>query len=158
MLGVLFMQRTGVDLTHVSYRGGAPAMADLIAGNIELVFDSFAGIIGAVRGGQVRTVAVTSVRRWPLVPEFRTVQKQGVADYDLPSFSGVVGPRAMPKAIVTRMNQVLNTGLQNAQMLERMASLGLVLFPGTPAELTETFRAQCSNWQTLVRAIGLQPE
>ena len=93
MLGVLFMQRTGVELTHVPYRGAAPALADLIAGNIQLVFDSFAGIIPAVRGGQVRALAVTSAARWPLAPELPTVQEQGVSDYDLPSFSGVMGPQ-----------------------------------------------------------------
>jgi tripartite-type tricarboxylate transporter receptor subunit TctC len=158
MLGVLFMQRTGVEFTHVPYRGGAPALADLIAGNIQLVFDSFAGIIGAVRAGQVRAIAITSPRRWPLAPEFPTVQEQGVADYDLPSFSAVVGPKGIPEPIVRRMNAVINRGLQNPQVLERLAPLGAIPMPGTPEDLTALMRAQRANWQTLVRAIGLQPE
>jgi len=81
MLGVLFMPRTGVELTHVPYRGAAPALADLIAGNIQPVFDGFSGVIGA---GQVQAIAVTSPERWPLAPEFPSVQEQGVADFDCP--------------------------------------------------------------------------
>ncbi|WP_270934263.1 Bug family tripartite tricarboxylate transporter substrate binding protein [Falsiroseomonas oryzae] len=158
MLGVLFMQRAGVEFTHVPYRGGAPALADLIAGNIQLVFDSFAGIIGAVRAGQVRALAVTSKARWPLAPEFPTVQEGGVPDYDLPSFSMVVGPKGIPEPIVRRMNQVINSGLQRPEIIARMTPLGIAPLPGTPAEATALMREQRANWQALVRSIGLQPE
>ncbi len=158
MLGVLFMQRTGVELTHVPYRGAAPALADLIAGNIQVVFDSFAGIIPAVRAGQVRALAVTSPERWPLAPEFPTVQEQGVANYDLPSFSAVMGPRGIPEPIVARMNQVINDGLRNPDMVRRLAANGNAPFPSTPAEFASLMRAQRTVWQELVRATGLQPE
>jgi tripartite-type tricarboxylate transporter receptor subunit TctC len=158
MLGVLFMQRTGVELTHVPYRGAAPALADLIAGNIQVVFDSFSGVIGAVRAGQVRALAVTSPQRWPLAPEFPTVQEQGVADYDLPSFSAVMGPRGMPEPIVARMNAVINEGLQNPALVQRLAANGNAPFPSTPAEFAALMRAQRTTWQALVRATGLQPE
>ncbi|WP_431282674.1 Bug family tripartite tricarboxylate transporter substrate binding protein [Humitalea sp. 24SJ18S-53] len=158
MLGVLFMQRTGVDLTHVPYRGSAPALADLIAGNIQVVFDSYSGIIGSVRANQVRALAVTSATRWPLAPEFPTVQEQGVADYDLPSFSAVMGPRGIPEPIVRRMNQVINQGLQNPALVERLASLGNAPFPGTSAEFAALMVAQRGKWQELVRATGMQPE
>jgi tripartite-type tricarboxylate transporter receptor subunit TctC len=158
MLGVLFMQRTGVELTHVPYRGAAPALADLIAGNIQLVFDSFAGIIPAVRGGQVRALAVTSAARWPLAPELPTVQEQGVSNYDLPSFSGVMGPRGIPEPIVARMNAVINEGLRNPTLLERLAANGNIPYPTTPAEFTELMRAQRTVWRELVRTTGLQPE
>jgi tripartite-type tricarboxylate transporter receptor subunit TctC len=158
MLGVLFMQRTGVELTHVPYRGAAPALADLIAGNIQLVFDSFAGIIPAVRAGQVRALAVTSAARWPLAPELPTVQEQGVSNYDLPSFSGVMGPRGIPEPIVARMNAVINEGLRNPTLLERLAANGNIPYPTTPAEFTELMRAQRTVWRELVRTTGLQPE
>jgi tripartite-type tricarboxylate transporter receptor subunit TctC len=158
MLGVLFMQRTGVELTHVPYRGAAPALADLIAGNIQLVFDSFAGIIPAVRGGQVRALAVTSAARWPLAPELPTVQEQGVSNYDLPSFSGVMGPRGIPEPIVARMNAVINDGLQNPTLVERLAANGNIPYPTTPAEFAALMRAQRTVWRELVRTTGLQPE
>ena len=158
MLGVLFMQRTGVEFTHVPYRGAAPALADLIAGNIQLVFDSFAGIIQAVRAGQVRALAVTSPQRWPLAPEFPTVQEQGVANYDLPSFSGVMGPKGIPEPIVNRMDAVINEGLRKPDMIQRLAANGNAPFPSTPAEFAALMRSQRAVWQELVRATGLQPE
>jgi tripartite-type tricarboxylate transporter receptor subunit TctC len=158
MLGVLFMQRTGVELTHVPYRGAAPALADLIAGNIQLVFDSFSGVIPAVRAGQVRALAVTSPQRWPLAPEFPTVQEQGVPNYDLPSFSAVMGPKGVPEPIVARMNAVINEGLKNPQLVERLAANGNAPYPSTPAEFLALMRAQRTTWQELVRATGLQPE
>lgn len=158
MLGVLFMQRTGTELTHVPYRGAAPALADLIAGNIQVVFDSYAGVIGSVRAGQVRALAVTNPTRWPLAPEFPTVVEQGVADYDLPSFSAVMGPRGISEPIVARMNSVINEGLKNPVMVERLAANGNAPFPGTPAQFAALMRSQRTTWQQLVRSTGLQPE
>jgi tripartite-type tricarboxylate transporter receptor subunit TctC len=158
MLGVLFMQRTGVELTHVPYRGAAPALADLIAGNIQLVFDSFAGIIPTVRAGQVRALAVTSPQRWPLAPEFPTVQEQGVADYDLPSFSAVMGPKGIPEPIVARMNSVINEGLKNPTIVQRLATNGNAPFASTPAEFAAMMQSQRATWRALVEATGLKPE
>jgi tripartite-type tricarboxylate transporter receptor subunit TctC len=158
MLGVLFMMRTGVELTHVPYRGAAPALADLIAGNIQIVFDSFSGIIPAVRAGQVRALAVTSPQRWPLAPEYPTVQEQGVPDYDLPSFSAVMGPAGIPEPIVRRMNEVVNAALRTPVLVERLAANGNAPFPSTPSEFASLMRTQRARWQELVRATGLQPE
>jgi tripartite-type tricarboxylate transporter receptor subunit TctC len=158
MLGVLFMQRTGTDLTHVPYRGAAPALADLIAGNIQVVFDSYSGIIGSVRAGQVRALAVTNPTRWPLAPEFPTVQEQGVPNYDLPSFSAVMGPRGIPAPIVARMNAAINDGLTKPVMIERLAANGNAPFPNTPEAFTTLMRTQRALWQELVRSTGLQPE
>ncbi len=158
MLGVLFMQRTRVELTHVPYRGAAPALADLIAGNIQVVFDSFSGIIPAVRGGQVRALAVTSAARWPLAPDLPTVQEQGVPDYDLPSFAAVMGPRGIPEPIVARMNAVINDGLRNPMLVERLAANGNIPYPTTPAAFAALMRAQRTVWRDLVRTTGLQPE
>jgi tripartite-type tricarboxylate transporter receptor subunit TctC len=158
MLGVLFMQRTGTELTHVPYRGAAPALADLIAGNIQVVFDSYSGVIGSVRAGQVRALAVTNPTRWPLASEFPTVQEQGVPNYDLPSFSAVMGPKGIPEPIVARMNAAINEGLKKPQMIERLAANGNAPYPGTPAEFATLMRTQRGLWQELVRSTGLQPE
>jgi len=158
MLGVLFMMRTGVELTHVPYRGAAPALADLIAGNIQIVFDSFSGVIGAVRAGRVKALAVTSAERWPLEPEFPTVQEQGVPNYDLPSFSAVMGPAGIPEPIVARMNGIINEALRTPALIERLAANGNAPFPSTPAEFAALMRAQRTVWQELVRSTGLEPQ
>jgi tripartite-type tricarboxylate transporter receptor subunit TctC len=155
---VLFMMRTGVELTHVPYRGAAQALADLIAGNIQLVFDSFSGIIGAVRAGRVRALAVTSAERWPLAPEFPTVQEQGVPNYELPSFSAVMGPAGIPEPIVLRMNAVINEALRTPALIERLAANGNAPFASTPAEFAALMRAQREVWRDLVRSTGLEPQ
>jgi tripartite-type tricarboxylate transporter receptor subunit TctC len=158
MLGALFMLRTGVELTHVPYRGAAQALADLIAGNIQIVFDSFSGIIPAVRAGRVRALAVTSAERWPLAPEFPTVQEQGVANYDLPSFSAVMGPAGVPEPIAQRMNGIINDALRTPALIERLASNGNAPFISTPAEFGAVMRAQRTVWRELVRSTGLEPQ
>jgi tripartite-type tricarboxylate transporter receptor subunit TctC len=158
MLGVLFMLRTGVELTHVPYRGAAPALADLIGGNIQLVFDSFSGIIGSVRAGQVRALAVTNPTRWPLAPEFPTVQEQGVPDYNLPSFSAVVGPRGIPDAIADRMHAAINAALATPALTETLARGGNAPFPNSRARFLEIMQEQRTTWRELVRVSGVQPE
>jgi tripartite-type tricarboxylate transporter receptor subunit TctC len=158
MLGVLFSLRTGVELTHVPYRGAAPALADLIAGNIQLVFDSYAGVIGTVRAGQVRALGITSPTRWPLAPDMPTVQEQGVADFDLPSFSGVMGPAGIPEPIVARMNAIINDGLKDAALRDRLAANGTIPYPTTPAEFASLMRSQRDRWRELVRVSGVQPD
>ena len=158
MLGVLFMLRTGTELTHVPYRGAAPALADLIAGNIQIVFDSFSGVIGAIRAGQVRALGVTHHERWPLAPEMPTVQEQGVPNYNLPSFSAVMGPAGIPAEIVARMNQAINDGLKDAGLVQRLSANGNIPFPSSPAEFAALMRSERTKWRELVNAAGLKPE
>ena len=157
MLGVLFMQRTGTDLTHIPYRGAAQALVDLIAGNIQVVFDSYSGIIGAIRAGQVRALGVTSAARWPLAPEMPTVQEQGVANYNLPSFSAVMGPANMPAGIVQRMNAAINDGLKDPALAQRLTAAGNIPYPMSTQEFAALMRSQREVWRELVRVSGVQP-
>ncbi|MGA1316158.1 MAG: Bug family tripartite tricarboxylate transporter substrate binding protein [Rubrivivax sp.] len=157
MLGVLFMLRTGTQLTHVPYRGAAPALVDLIAGNIQVVFDSFSGIIGAIRSGQVRALGVTSPTRWPLAPDMPTVQEQGVPDYNLPSFSAVMGPANMPAEIVQRMNAAINKGLEDPSLAQRLTANGNIPYPTSPQDFAALMRSQREKWRELVRVSGVQP-
>lgn len=158
MLGVLFSLRTGVELTHVPYRGAAPALADLIGGNIDLVFDSFSGIIPAVRAGQVRALAVASPERWPLAPDFPTVQEQGVANYNLPSVSGVVGPKGIPDAIADRMHAAMNAALATPALTETLSRGGNIPYATSRQDFLRLMQEQRQTWQELVRVSGVQPE
>ena len=158
MLGVLFMLRTGVELTHVPYRGAAPALADLIGGSIQLVFDGFAGVIGAIRAGQIRSLGITHPTRWPLAPDMPTVQEQGVPDFDLPSFSAVMGPAGIPRPIVDRMNAVINAALAQPALVQRLSTSGNIPFTSTPDSFAALMRAQRTIWRALVQSAGLQPD
>ena len=158
MLGVLFMLRTGVELTHVPYRGAAPALADLIGGSIQLVFDGFAGVIGAIRAGQIRSLGITHPTRWPLAPDMPTVQEQGVPDFDLPSFSAVMGPAGIPRPIVDRMNAVINSALAQPALVQRLSTSGNIPFASTPDSFAALMRAQRTIWRALVQSAGLQPD
>lgn len=158
MLGVLFMLRTGVELTHVPYRGAAPALADLIGGSIQLVFDGFAGVIGAIRAGQIRSLGITHPTRWPLAPDMPTVQEQGVPDFDLPSFSAVMGPAGIPRPIVDRMNAVINAALAQPALVQRLSTSGNIPFASTPDSFAALMRAQRTIWRALVQSAGLQPD
>jgi tripartite-type tricarboxylate transporter receptor subunit TctC len=157
MLAELFMLRTGTRMTHVPYRGAAQALVDLIAGNIQVVFDSYSGIIGAIRTGQVRALAVTSPARWPLASDMPTVQEQGVADYNLPSFSAVMGPANMPAEIVQRLNAAINEGLKDPAIVQRLTAAGNIPYPSSPQEFAALMRAQRERWRELVRVSGVQP-
>lgn len=158
MLAVLFMHLTGVTMTHVPYRGAAQAIADLIPGNIQVLFDVFAGMIPVVRSGAVRALAVTSPVRWPAAPEIPTVQEQGVPGYDLPSFHAISGPRGLPPAIVARIAEIVARGLEGQTLRNRLSAAGLAPYPSTTAELNQSFQAQRVRWRELVRITGLQPE
>ena len=158
MLGVLFMLRTGVELTHVPYRGAAPALADLIGGSIQLVFDGFAGVIGAIRAGQIRSLGITHPTRWPLAPDMPTVQEQGVPDFDLPSFSAVMGPAGIPRPIVDRINAVINAALAQPALVQRLSTSGNIPFTSTPDSFAALMRAQRTIWRALVQSAGLQPD
>ena len=122
-----------------------------------MVFDSYSGIIGAIRAGQVRALGVTSAARWPLAPEMPSVQEQGVANYNLPSFSAVMGPANMPAGIVQRMNAAINDGLKDPALAQRLTAAGNIPYPMSTQEFAALMRSQREVWRELVRVSGVQP-
>ena len=109
--GELFKVMTGTNIVHVPYRGGAAAMNDLIAGHVQLMFESLNSIAPHARSGTVRGLAVSGARRSPLFPELPTIAEAGVPGYDAPTWSGIVGPAKMPREIVMRLNEAINQAL-----------------------------------------------
>ncbi len=155
---VLFMMRTGVEMVHVPYRGSAPALADTMSGQVQVVFDTLPGVIGAARAGQVRALGVTNAGRWPLAPDIPSIQEQGVPDFDMPSWFGLMGPAGITEPIVARMHAVLTAALADPAAHARLNTVGLVPLPMTQPAFHAHIREQRSRIAAIVRASGVKPE
>jgi tripartite-type tricarboxylate transporter receptor subunit TctC len=150
----LFKVMAGVDIVHVPYRGGASATNDLIAGHVQLMFESLNSIAPHARSGAVRGLAVSGARRSPLFPELPTVAEAGVPGYDAPTWSGIVGPAKMPRAIVMRLNEAINRALASPTFIERFGQIGDEPAGGLPEEFGETIRIELAKWADVVRRSG----
>ena len=156
--GELLKAMTGLDIAHVPYRGAAPAMADLIGGQIPAVFDAIGSIAPAVRAGQLRMLAVTSPERSPAMPEVPTMAEAGVPGYEATSWFGFSGPARLPPPIVERLSRGLLLAMQEPSVTQRLVELGFVRREFTPAEYQAFVRAELTKWADVVQRAGIQPE
>jgi tripartite-type tricarboxylate transporter receptor subunit TctC len=158
LAGELFKLRAGVNLTHVPYRGGAPAMNDLVAGNINAMFDSLPSCVPQIRGGRVKGLAICAVRRHPLVPELPTMQEAGVANYEAGTWGAVFAPLGTPPAVVARLAAATREALTHPPTVEALARAGGDAWHTTPDELAGVLRAEIALWGQVVREAGIRPE
>ena len=156
--GELLRAMTGIDFVHVPYRGAAPAMADLIGGQIPAVFDAIGSIAPAVRAGKLRMLAVTSPQRSPAMPDVPTIAEAGVPGYEATSWFGISGPAGLPPAIVERLSRELRTAMQEPTVARQLAELGFVRRDDSPAEYQAFVRTELAKWADVVRRAGIQPE
>src|SRR5438309_7015095 len=136
--GELFKYMSGTEIVHIPYRGGAAAINDLIAGRVQLMFESLNSIAPHARSGSVRALAVTGERRSPGFPDVPTVAEAGVPGYAAPTWSGVIGPAGIPRAIVDKLNAAINRAIQSPTFKERFASIGDEPAGGAPEDFAET--------------------
>jgi len=156
--GELLRAMTGLDIVHVPYRGAAPAMADLIGGQIPAVFDAIGSIAPAVRAGQLRMLAVTSPQRSPAMPEVPTMAEAGVPGYEATSWFGFSGPAGLSPAVLERLSLGLRRAMEEPVVTQRLADLGFVRRDYSPAEYQAFVRAELAKWADVVRRAGIQPE
>lgn len=149
---------TGIQLTHVPYKGSAPALQDLMGGQISMVFDSMPGSWPFAQAGKVRPIAISSAKRSTTAPDLPTVAESGVPGYDYVSWLGVVGPAGMPRDLVMRINADTNRILQLAEVKERLHQLGTTPVGGTPEEFGAYIRNQVETWHKVVKAAGSKVE
>jgi tripartite-type tricarboxylate transporter receptor subunit TctC len=154
LAGEMFKLLAGVDLLHVPYKSAAPAMIDVMAGHVSLMFGA-AGLTDA-RTGKVRLLAVTSARRFPGAPDVPTVQEGGVPGFDLTLWWATLAPAGTPAAIVTRLSQDINKVLGQPAMRERFNTLELA--PGTPEALSELIKREIPKWRKVFEAARIAPE
>jgi tripartite-type tricarboxylate transporter receptor subunit TctC len=156
--GELFKVMTGTNILHVPYRGGAAAMNDLIAGHVQLMFESLNSIAPHARSGAVRGLAVSGSKRSPMFKDLPTVAEAGVPGYDAPTWSGIVGPAKMPREIVMRLNEAINKALASPAFIDRFGKIGDEPAGGLPEEFGETIRVELAKWADVVKRSGAKLE
>jgi tripartite-type tricarboxylate transporter receptor subunit TctC len=151
----LFKIMTGVDLVHVPYRGGGPAIADLIAGQVQAVFIPAPAGIEYVRGGALRALAVTAASRFEALPDLPTVGEH-VPGFEASTWYGVVAPRNTASAIIDSLNREINAGLLDSRLKARFAELGAEVFSGSPADFGMLIAAETDKWGRVIRAANIK--
>ncbi|HEY4819692.1 MAG TPA: tripartite tricarboxylate transporter substrate binding protein [Xanthobacteraceae bacterium] len=155
--GELFKITTGVDLFHVPYRGGGPAIADLIGGQVQAVFIPAPAGIEYVRAGTLRALALTSAHRFEALPDLPTIGEH-VPGYEASTWYGVVAPRNTASAIIDSLNKETNAGLADARLKAQFSELGAEVFPGSPADFGKLIAAETEKWSKVIRAANIKPE
>jgi tripartite-type tricarboxylate transporter receptor subunit TctC len=157
LAGELFELMTGTDMVHVPYKGAAAAMIDLIGGRISLSFASLPSAIAHVRAGKLHAIAVTSDRRFPLLPELPTLSESGLPGFETSAWQGLVAPAKTPPAIIKRLNSEAIAVIHQPAMRERMVQNGAIPIGSTPEELWDFARKQIEKWGKVVKAAGITP-
>ena len=156
--GELFKYMTGTDIVHIPYKGGAPAIADLISGQVQLMFESTNSIAPHVKAGRVRALAVTGARRATSLPEVPTLIEAGVQGYEVTAWTGVIGPAGLPRPILERLNRAVNAVIAEPLVKERLAQLGSEGGGGTPEDYGNTIRRDSAKWAEVIRRSGAKIE
>ncbi len=153
-----FNRVTGANIEIVGYRGTAPALTDVAAGNAHLMFDPVLATLPMVRGGQLRGLGIATAARTPLAPELPTLTQAGLPGFEFYSWYGVWGPRGMPAEIVQRMNAALVEGMREAAVVERLTNLGFEPVAESVAEVERFILADVARNAELLRSANFQPE
>jgi tripartite-type tricarboxylate transporter receptor subunit TctC len=154
----LFKHQAKVDITHVPYKGVAPAVVDLIGGQIELVIAGISIAVPQVKSGKLKALGITSRQRSPVLPEVRPIAEQGLPDFETSTWYGVFAPAATPPAIVKRLNSELVQAANSAEVRERFASQGGEARSSTREAFVALIDSDLRRWQTVVKAAGLRAE
>jgi tripartite-type tricarboxylate transporter receptor subunit TctC len=158
LAGELFQRVTGTKLVHVPYRGAPPALTDLVAGQVQVMFGTMLASVPQVRAGRLRAIAVTGPRRSIAVPDVPTFAEAGLPGYDASSWNGILLPAGTPQTIVARLNAELVRILHTPNVLDRLAGDGPIAVGNTPEEFTSYIKAEQAKWGKVVRAIGIRIE
>jgi len=157
MAGELFMFMTGIKMVHVPYRSSAPALIDLLGGQVQMMFSPLPSSIEYVRAGKLRALAVTSAARSAALPDIPTVGDL-VPGYEATTFFGIGAPKNTPAEIVDRLNKEINAGLADPGLMARLADLGSVPMPMTPVECGKFVADETEKWAKVIRAANIKPE
>jgi tripartite-type tricarboxylate transporter receptor subunit TctC len=155
--GELFKIMTGIDLTHVPYRGSAPALTDMISGTVQVMFDNMPSSLPHIQAGKLRALGVTTAARTDALPNVPTVAET-VPGYEASAFFGMSMPKGTPAEVIEKLNQEINAGLADPGVKARLAELGGILMPGTPAQFGQVITEETEKWAKVIKTGGVSLE
>jgi tripartite-type tricarboxylate transporter receptor subunit TctC len=155
--GELFKMMAGVNLIHVPYRGSAPALTDMISGQVQVMFDILTSSIQHIRSGALRALAVTSATRSEVLPDLPSLGEL-LPGYEATAWYGIAAPKDTSSEIVDKLNKEINAGLANPQIKARLADLAATVIPGSPADFGKLVAEEIEKWGKVVKFSGAKPE
>ena len=156
LAGELFNNLAGVKTVHVPYKGQGPALTDLIAGQVQMLYSSIPSVLPHVKQGQLNAIAVGSAKRVPSLPEIPTIAESGVPGYEAYSWAGILAPAGTPKDIVARLNREIVEVLKQKDVAERLISQGAIPVGDTPEQFTAYIKAENEKWGAVVRSANIK--
>ena len=155
----VFRGRTGITLRHTPYKGSAPALTDLIGGQVNLFSADFAVTLPQVKAGKIRGLAVTSMQRSKAIPELPTVNEAlGLKDYELIAYFAMFAPAGTPADVIAKLNKALNAAANDKDIQEKFAAIGFETAPGTPEALAQRNKAETVKWAKAIRDAKIEAE
>lgn len=158
LAGEALKQVAHIDVLHVPYKGGAPALNDLLGGRISFMPINPVEVISHIKAQKLRALAVASPKRIPLLPEVPTLAESGLADFEASVWWGLVAPAATPKDVVTRLNAEMQKVLAEPALRERLAALGAVITPGSAEQFADFIRTETTRWGRVIKASNIKPD
>ncbi|MBM3343906.1 MAG: tripartite tricarboxylate transporter substrate binding protein [Betaproteobacteria bacterium] len=157
--GAMFASMTGIDMTHVPYKGSAPMLTDLLAGQLQLSFSSVPTALPHIKSGRLRALAVTLPARSSMLPDLPTVQEAaGLNGFEISLWQGIVAPAATPRAIVMKLNQQITASLRTPDLKDKLTAQGLDAVGNTPEQFAAYIRGEIDKWTKVVQATGARAE
>ena len=154
--GELFKSMAGVDMVHVPYKGAAPAMADLLGGQVQLMFDFLSAAGPQIKGGKLRALGVTSATRSPLLPDVPTIAEAGLPGYQVLGAFGLVAPAGTPQDVVNRLNKEISEIVKMPDVKQKLLAHAATPEQQTPAEFADTLKSEVAKWAKIVDATGVR--
>jgi tripartite-type tricarboxylate transporter receptor subunit TctC len=152
--GELFKTMAGIDIVHIPYRGGGPAVTDLISGQVQMMIDVMPNVYPLAKEGRIRGVAVSTAQRFAGAPELPTIAESGLPGFEASAWDGILAPAGTPEPIVLKLNAAIRTALADPELIELLKSRGASVVPGTPEDFARHIAASTKKWALVVKASG----
>jgi tripartite-type tricarboxylate transporter receptor subunit TctC len=158
MSGEMFKSLTGVNITHIPYKGSAPAMTDLLGGQVMMMFDNIPSAIPHIKSGKLKALATTGAKRDPLLPELPTLAEAGISGYESGVWFGLAVPANTPRDVIMKLNAEAIKGTRSPEFVKRMTELGYNIMGTSPEVMTDMSRAEVQRWGPIVRSSGAKAD